>query len=368
LVGGGAERTLVNLLNKLDYSKYDVDLVVVCKTGVYVNSIPNEVRVTFLTKSLLITRVFAFFQKKYKTDFFFKWLIIKKDLGAYDLGISFIDGNFTNLLFDIKSIRRRITFVHGSYLTNPNFFKFYVNRSYVQYLKRTRYSKLDSICFVSNDCKNEFIQIFGLYPKMPVLYNVINSDNLQFLAGKFQVERNSVFTFIAVGSLLQVKNYNLLIRACKLLKSNAYEFEVWILGVGPDLERLTNLINLLELEENVHLLGFKSNPYPYIKTADAFVMSSLSEALPTVLCEAMLLGRPVVSAKASGCNEILGNNEYGLLAEQNEESLAEKMALLIEDRNMCSYYSSQSLKRSASFEDKITLLEYEKLFNENCSD
>ena len=85
------------------------------------------------------------------------------------------------------------------------------------------------------------------------------------------------------------------------------------------------------------MLGFIKNPYPYIALSDAFVMPSLSEALPTALCEAMILKKPVIVTDCSGCREIVNNGEFGLIAEQNDSDLAEKMMMLMNDKGLLNH-------------------------------
>ncbi len=94
LTGGGAERTLVNLLSKLDYDLVEIDLVVVERFGVYLDQIPKEVNLISLFDNKLVVRILAYLQKKYGVDYFFRKRIQKKVKGRYDVGISFLDSNF----------------------------------------------------------------------------------------------------------------------------------------------------------------------------------------------------------------------------------------------------------------------------------
>src|SRR6056297_1543064 len=115
LRGGGAERTLINLLKKIDYERYDVDLLVVSKMGPYVQEVPSDVNTTYLYKNNFIVRCLAYLHREYGIDWFFKNKM-EKVTTMYDVGISFIDSNFTDLLFLKENVKRRVAIIHSSYL------------------------------------------------------------------------------------------------------------------------------------------------------------------------------------------------------------------------------------------------------------
>lgn len=361
--GGGAERTLINLLSKTDYSKYLIDLIIISNNGVLMQEIPKEVNIISLLNNDFLARALAYLQKKYGFFFVLKWLINVKRLKKYDVGISFLDGETTDLLLLIKGIDKRFSWVHSSYQTNDNFAKFYRNEKYKNKLINKRYSKLDGIYFVSTDAKKEFIEVFGSYPEMHVVYNLIDAAAVKSKAAIEIIELNGIFTFLAIGSLMPVKGFDRLIRASKLVQSKGHHFQVKIIGSGKEFDLLQILINKLELSDTVRLLGFKKNPYPYLKSCDVFVMSSVSEALPTVLCEAMILGKPVVVTNCSGCRELVDNEKYGLLSNQNDEDLARKMIKFLKEPKLLKYYGEKSLVRSKIFDDNRAIKQYYKIFD-----
>jgi glycosyltransferase involved in cell wall biosynthesis len=367
LAGGGAERTLINLLQKLDYSKFAVDLVIVLKDGVYLKSVPAEVNCIFLFDNKIFVRTLAWLQKRIGFKYILQTMTSKKVRGDYDVGISFLDGNFTELLFFIKGLKKRIAWVHSSYKTNHNFAKFYNNASYVKKLKEKRYGQLDGIYFVSNDAKEEFIEVFGKFPTMEVIYNfidkvsVIEKAELEIVS-KLSLEKNE-FHFVALGSLLKVKGFDRLIRASKIVKEQGYNFRISILGSGTEINNLELIVSNNNLQDTISFLGFMSNPYPILKSADVFIMSSVSEALPTVLCEAMILGKATLVTNCSGCREIVANGEFGLMAEQSDQSLAENMIKYLSDRSLVIYYEQQSRKRAVLFDDIVVLDQYNDILS-----
>lgn len=364
LTGGGAERTLINLLQKLDYTKFDVDLVVVSKNGVYLENVPPEVHCIFLYQNVMLVRVLAWLQKKTGFTYLLKKASENKIRGEYDLGISFLDGNFTDLLFFMKGIKKRYTWVHSSYKTNQNFGKFYANTKYVQKLKKHRYGLLDGIYFVSNDAKEEFIQVFGQYPKMEVVYNYIDAVSVLKKAEVTIYSKPNLFHFVALGSLLPVKGFDRLIRASKIVRESGFDFRVYILGSGPEKKNLEALVHQYHLNTVVNFVGFVKNPYPLLKMANVFMMSSISEALPTVLCEAMILGKATLVTDCSGCREIVANGTYGLMADQDDHSLAKNMIKYLTNPDIVEYYENQSKQRAKLFDDQLVLETYVAILNQ----
>ena len=356
LVGGGAERTLINILKNIDYLLFDVHLVVVDNNGIYSKEVPSQVKVLPLFSNTKLVRVLSYIQKRIGFNTFIVNRFLKQIDSRYDTAISFLDSNFTDLLFKIPNVNKTITWVHSSYKTNQNFYKFYKKESYRNKLITYRYAKLDAIVFVSHDAKTEFVEIFGTYKNMPVIYNFMDEKNIHLKAHSFEVQKESnAIKFIAVGSLFQVKGYDLLILAASKLKETDLKFKIDIYGQGLLKEELSSLIKTHKLENFVKLRGFVSNPYPYIKNADIFIMSSKSEAMPMALCEAIILGKPTLVTNCSGCREVVNYGKYGLMVDQNPISIAEGMKSFIQEKNKINHYKILSKQRAVEFNDESIL-------------
>ncbi|WP_340106963.1 glycosyltransferase [Rhodohalobacter sp. 8-1] len=362
LRGGGAERTLINLLKKVDYDRYDIDLIAVSKLGPYVNQVPDEIDVTFLYKNNFLVRTLGYLHRAFNIEWFFKKKMAQINK-KYDVGISFLDSNYTDLLFFTENIDRRIAFVHGSYLTHSNFEKFYKHPEYRERIKKSRYENLDGIYFVSRDAMSDFIELFGEHPNMGVVYNLI--DRIAVLRKSQKAHDDFIsdtFTFTAVGSLIPIKGFDRLIRASAIAREDGYEFKVKIAGTGIEEKNLLCMIQDYNLEGVIHLVGFLKNPYPLMKESDVFVMSSVSEALPTVLCEAMILGLPTLVTNCSGCRGLVENGEYGMMAEQNDRDLANKMMLYMDQSELKVHYRKKSIERASLFDDDRILQVYYDIF------
>jgi len=363
LRGGGAERTLINLLHKVDYDRYEIDLIVVSKFGPYIHEVPDEVEVTYLFNNNFLVRVLGFLHRSLNVEWFFRKKMEDIDK-EYDVGISFLDSNYTDLLFYKDSIERRISFIHGSYLTHSNYEKLYKYDGYRKKMMVNRFSKLDGIYFVSHDSMSDFIELFGEFPEMGVVYNMIDREGvLRKSRLDVDLQEDDSFTFMAAGSLIPIKGFDRLIRAANIVRNNGYRFKVHIAGSGPDEKSLKKLIRGLNLEETVKMHGFVKNPYPLMNSSDVFAMSSVSEALPTVLCEAMILGVPTLVTNCSGCRGLVESGKYGLMAEQDDRDYADKMMLLMDNPLLLEEYAEKSLKRAELFDDERILQRYYTIFD-----
>ena len=364
LVGGGAENALVKLLHELDYNKYEVSLLVICYHGVYINQIPDEVKVLCMFKSKTIVRGLEFLQKRIGWVWPLKVKFESVVNDDYDTAISYLDCNFTDLLFYLKKETKKITFVHLSYVSNKNYNKFYKNKNYLEKVRENRYGKLDTIVFVSNDALLEFKKVMGEYQDMRVLYNLFNEEDIIQKSKTHVASFNpKIFHFVAVGSLLSVKGYDLLIDASAIVKSSVSNFQVHIVGEGPEEKKLKKRVQDLGLNDIVVFHGYQKNPFAYINNGDVFVMTSVSEALPSVLCEAIIIGKPILITNTAGCRELIDFGKYGVMTERNAKDFAHKMIEFINNKQMLYDYKELSLERKKIFNKKMILEKFHDLID-----
>jgi len=359
---GGAERVLANLLKRFDYSRFSVDLCVVEKRGIYFEEIPPQVKIITIFRNEFVCKVFNGLHVRFNINLIYRWLANWKIRGQYDVGISFLDSGYTDILFFLNSkVVRKISWVHSSYRTYRNFEKFYTG-AYKKRVIENRYSKLDTIVFVSNDSKKEFGEIFGHFSSMRVIYNLIDAEDVVAKSAVHLSEpfKNDVINIVALGVLLPVKGYDKLIRAAKLLKDDYVSFKIRILGNGDLEEELRAQIKELSLDDEVELMGFHYNPFPFLRHSDVFVMTSVSEGLPTALCEAMILGLPTVVTDCSGCRELVDNGEFGIMVPQTDVGIYEGLKGLINSPVRQEYLRKKSLERAELFDDAAIL---EQVYN-----
>lgn len=362
--GGGAERVLLNILSLMDRTQYEIHLFLGEKKGVLLREVPNDIKIYSLYSTAFIKKIVSQLYIRFGSKVLLKYFG-KKVRGEFDVGISFLDSVTSEFLFYNKArIKKKVIVIHSSYKTYNNRNKFIKGKHFLR-MKR-RYLKTDSIVFVANEAKKEFRELFGDVSKdMRVIYNPLNISDILDKSNEGAPEELSedVSNILAIGSLIPVKNHKSLIQACKKLKDENIDFKLHILGDGFLREKLQLLIEENALKEYVKLVGFVSNPYVWLKHSDVFVMTSIAEGLPTALCEALILGKPVLVTNVPGCREVINYGENGCLVENDIESIAKGLKLLITDETKKRFYQKKSIERSKVFNDAVALKEYSKIFN-----
>ena len=115
-----------------------------------------------------------------------------------------------------------------------------------------------------------------------------------------------------------------------ILKKQGYDISLDILGVGPREKELKDLAISLGIEKHVNFRGFLSNPYPYIKNADLFCLTSESEGYPMVVAEALITGTPVLSTRVNGVTEMLSRGG-GIIVEGKADVIAGEIKDIIDN-------------------------------------
>ncbi len=165
---------------------------------------------------------------------------------------------------------------------------------------------------------------------------------------------------VTSGRLVGQKGYDRLLNVCHRLNQDQLKYDLWILGEGWSRPELEGQIQRYQLK-NVKLLGFKENPYQYIKQGDLFVCSSVNEGFSLVIAEAMMLGLPIISTDCAGPNELLDFGKYGLLVDNSEEGLYEGLKKLLNNPSLLQEYKQKSKERVPFFDAQHCIDEIEKL-------
>lgn len=356
LCGGGAEKVLVDLLRLLDKQKYQISLLTV-EGGVHAERLPDNITYKSIikTKSVflkkLLQKIIYHLPPKIISALFIR--------GKYDIEIAYLEGFPTQVIAARKSRAKKIAFVHCDVSTTSVLRAFYKTKE----KSVKEYKKYDKVCFVSRMAKSGFEQTEGILDNACVLHNVLDVENII----KKSQETNEIpfdaetFNIIAVGRLTEEKRYDRLIRAAAQLQDK-YKFNVYILGDGEKRSELQTMINEQQVK-NVELLGFKKNPYSYIKNANLFVCSSIFEGYSTVVKECLLLGVPVLTTDCAGMDELLENGKYGIIVPNNDNALIEQLECILKNPEIISELR-QKIKAQNTCEQTKELAEYEKLFSE----
>ena len=153
--------------------------------------------------------------------------------------------------------------------------------------------------------------------KSSVLYNII--DTQQIIDKKAQDSNTYDYDMIYVGRLTFQKDPQRLMRLCARLKQERPNLKVAIVGTGELLEEAQALCESLNIQENVHFLGFQSNPIKMVADSKAMILTSRWEGTPMCALEAMYLGTPVVSTPSDGMQDLLEDGLSGYLTDDDEQ-------------------------------------------------
>lgn len=366
---GGAERVLLDILDNIDYSKYKINLLLYKNEGEMLSKINKEVKLFYVFKPLkntLLSRI------KYKFLSLFKFLswwekrnLKKLGLPQYDCIVSFCQGPAHKLhTFLLNSAPLHVSWIHSD-LSLENWGKLFFDGNIKK--QELAYNKMNRLVFVSKGAKDAFNQTFKINGDVDqrVIYNIVDVDKIRSFATSFAVPKpHNKFLFVNSGRLVSAKKQIRLVEAAKILKEKGYLFEIWILGEGPLREEIQTRIWKYNLEDYVRLLGAKSNPYPYIKVADTFVLSSSQEGFSLVICEAISLGIPIVSTRVVGPTEILGADSlYGLLVGESNEEIAEGLKVMMDNKSLRHHYSLKAAERSKILDKSVAMSEIYKVLS-----
>lgn len=355
LGGGGAERVLINILNGLDFNKYDVTVLLFEKSGVYLNDLPKEVTL----QGILQKKDNSFYKIIYKTVFrlfmHFSWLFTS-DSSKYDVDIAFLQD--TTYLLRTSKAKKKIAWIHTDITRSPTF-----NNGLF-----TNLSHADDIVCVSDGVKNIIAKQYPEFiNKLKTIYNPINITSTQELANNFKPDfRSDTKYIVAVGRLSPEKGFDLLIKAFSRFLQIYPDTHLIILGEGYMRSQLEEIISNLNIRSSVSLLGYVNNPYPYIKAADMFALSSRREGCPMVLIEAITLGTPIVATDCqTGPRDLLCDGKYGILVEsENVDSLANGMISLMQDKLLMNSLEKSAITRANEFDITNIIKQIESLLDE----
>jgi len=313
LIGGGAERAMLNLAHGLVGSGCSVDLVLAQAKGPYLSEVYDTVRVVNLNASRVLKSLPALvrYLRREQPDALLSALdyanvvaLWARRLAGFPKRVLVNEQN-TISRSARNSVRRR--------------------QRMVPYLVQCFYPWADYVIGNSQGVAADLSLVTKLPPeRIKMLYNPVvtpevrekaraSLDHPWFEAGQPPVA-------LAVGRLTKQKDFPTLIRAFAQIRQTR-PARLLILGEGPDRAALEALVHQLDLEDYIAMPGFVENPYAYMSRASLYVLSSRWEGLPTVLIEALYCGVPIVATDCpSGPREILADGRYGLLVAVGDEA------------------------------------------------
>lgn len=283
----------------------------------------------------------------------------------------------------IREIKPDIVFSIGTYLNILSFFSFKKNKLILSEhdvpsvrLKYSTFGKLIKFIAKSVYKKSVMVGISKVIiknlkknfkvKKAFLIYYGIDNKRIQKYAEE-QIEENILNRpyVVFVGRFTLQKDVFTLIKGYFEAFKKGIKENLLLIGEGEEKDNIIKLIKKLGLEKKVFLLGYKENPYKYIKRAKALILSSIWEGLPYILLEAISLGIPVISTDCpSGPSEILEDGKFGILVPvKNYKRLGEAIYELLRDSDKLKEFQEKAIKRSEFFSLKKMVNFYDNLFS-----
>lgn len=354
LAGGGAERTVINIINNLDREKFKVVLVLgTNKHNDYTDFLPDDIDIRILNSKRLRFSLIKLIRviNQERPDLLFSTLnlnnialLLAKSLTFRNIPTVVREANNRTQSGTVSIINKLMTFLFYNYSANK-------------------------VIALSEGVKQDLINNFHIKEnKIRVIYNPVEINQINCLCGEdindFKKKDNERL-IVSIGRLVEQKDYPTLLKAFSIV-STKVNARLLILGKGPLEKNLKDLCKDLRIDDKVVFLGFKKNPYKYLKISDVFVLSSKWEGFGHVIVEAMATGTPVISTNCnSGPSEIIGDNKYGILVPVGDyNTMAKKIVNLLNDKESLRKYSEQGLIRAKSYDAKNITKEYENTFLE----
>lgn len=356
---GGAEKVLVNLVNNMDQSKFDITVMALFGGGV------NE---QFLKENIHYQVAFpkafpgnSHIMKLLSPTYLHKFLIKDK----YDIEVSYLEGPAARIVSGCPNMDTKlVSWIHAEQHSKEIAAKAF--RSFKE--SEQCYYRFDNTICVSESVKKDFLSIYPRISNIDVLYNT--NETAHILAQKEEaveedfVEDNSI-KLCGVGKIVPIKGFDKLARIHKRLIDDGLNVHTYILGIGSEKDRIRKYLSDEGIEDTFTFLGYQTNPYKYVSKCDIFICSSIAEGFSTAATEALIVGTPVVTTPVAGMEEMLGsNNEYGIITEMNEDSLYRNIKELVVNSEKLKHYKKQAVIRGKYFsKDNTVAAVEEKLFS-----
>ncbi len=358
LDSGGGERSLLTLLTLLDHERYDVDLFLFDRSGLFFDMLPERVNllphsrdytdftlpfaasIKALAKrgrfSLLLDRIrYTRALRRYadrslmadaKAWRFLRPALPKND-ADYDAVIGYLEGNPDYYAAECVNAKKRIVWIHSDYGKLPA-----DAASDLAF-----FEKADRLVAVSPECAASLRAAFPtLADKVTVIENVTSPAVIRALAAagaapEFTPDRPCLLT---VGRMAPPKGYELALDAAAKLKADGVRFCWFAIGRGELKEQIEQAIAEKQLGDCFLLLGERANPYPYLAACDVYVQPSRYEGKSIALDEAKCFAKPIVATKFSTVFDQLADGKTALLADMNGNAIAEQIERLLADETL----------------------------------
>lgn len=355
---GGAEKSLIELLNCIDYDQYSVDLFLLKHSGEFMSQINENVKLlkeipqyaalmkpiseVMKSKQFFVgfSRLFAkgcsyicakknrVWKDTYTLEYAHKYSQIflpKISHQYYDLAISFLTPHY----FSVSKVKakRRIAWVHTDYT--------YLEVDRKSELKM--WGKYDYIAAISESSKRAFEKKFvELQDKTFIIENILSNNSVWNQAERDVTDEidKSKITVCSVGRFSYAKNFDNVPNICRRIVESGFDVRWYLIGFGGEEEKIRKQIEMEQMQENVIILGKRLNPYPYIKACDFYIQPSRYEGKSVSVREAQILQKPVIITNYTTAKSQVIDRIDGVIVPMDNEGCANGIVHVFRDQKL----------------------------------
>lgn len=361
---GGAEKVLIDLVNNLDKSKYDITVMMVYKNNIYNQGncsfdsyFDEDIKVKYMCNndSKIIYRLFNMGLNRVNNKLIHKFFIGND----YDIEVAYYEGLPTKIIANSSNeSSKKIAWLHTDAINRT---KGYSDNDIIE--EGDLYNNFDDIVAVSKSVANSFMNLHVNFKDILVKYNPIDSyEIIRKSKENLDIKLSDSIKLISVGRIIPVKGYLRLAKIMKRLSDEGLEFKWLVVGDGEQRDELEKKIIEYNLQEKAKIIGFKSNPYKYLNYGDVLICSSFAEGYNTVVLEAIYLNKPIITTNCAGMDEIFGKNMCGIICENSEEGLYKSIKDIIKNPRKLKEYSRECELRAEELRLESTIKDIEVLF------
>lgn len=350
ILKGGVEKVFYNLFNNLPDDEYQITVLNYC--GYLTDDLKSifykgqKHRYWFYYDEWSNKPVKKFFQRihnKVMPKLIPIWLRMQK----YDIAIAAQEGMYAKFVDENIRAKRKLLWIHNDMMLCRFTEKYFSSPQN----EKACYEHFDGVACVSESVKQSMLERFGKMNNLHVVYNPIDTNEIDCRLREKLPERGKDLLFVCVGRLVEQKGFDRLLPICKKLNNEGFKYTVWILGEGDDRKKLEEFIKNNKLE-NIKLLGNQKNPFVYMKQADWLLCVSRHEGFNMVLHEAVYCECPIITTINAGTKELLGESQYGIIMENSDIAIEDGMRKVLSDKRIRDryYYAARERKKFVSLE------------------
>lgn len=375
---GGAESSLLGILQSFDYSIVSVDLLLLSPVGELMDLIPSSVHILDTPKAyralvspiketikkghilVAIARVLGKIIVSNKKNYNDKVYLTKQYChryalpflprieGHYDLAISFIDPHY--IIGEKVDAKLKLSWLH------TDFSRIDVDEKMDFHM----WNMSDYIVNVSDSCKVAFDKVHpGLKNKSIVIENILSEFFILSQANAFDASEEmsaKEIKILSVGRFSEAKNFDNVPDICRRLREDGLDVTWYLIGYGGEEQLIRERIAASGMLEHVIILGKKTNPYPYIKKCDVYVQPSRYEGKAVTVREAQILHKPVIITNYVTAPSQLTDGVDGIIVPMDNEGCANGIARVLRDKKIVNSLIENTKKNDYTNSNEINKL------------